>query len=55
MPTFNEEYRDAALRHQIDLRRYSAGVTKRVARLLEEADRDLTRTRGGFGVGKRFD
>jgi len=42
MPTFNEEYRDAALRHQIDLRRYTAGVTKRVARLLEEADRDLT-------------
>ena len=42
MSTFNENYRDAALRHQIDLRRYSAGVTKRVARLLEEADRDLT-------------
>lgn len=40
--TINEAYRDAALRHQIDLRRYTAGLTKRVARLLEEADRDLT-------------
>lgn len=42
MATFNEEYRDAALRHQIDLRRYTAGLNKRIARLLEEADRDLT-------------
>ncbi len=42
MPTMNEVYRDAALRHQVDVRRYSAHVTKRVARLLEEADRDLT-------------
>lgn len=40
--TSNEEYRDAALRHQIGLRRYSAGVTARVARLLEKADKDLT-------------
>lgn len=58
MPTFNEEYRDAALRHQIDLRRYTAGVTKRVARLLEEADRDLTerlRTRLARFEGRDLD
>jgi hypothetical protein len=42
MPTANEEYLDAALRHQIGLRRYSAGLTKRIADLLEKADRDLT-------------
>ncbi|RQP10030.1 MAG: hypothetical protein EAS51_09910 [Microbacteriaceae bacterium] len=42
MPTWNEEYRDAVLRHQIGIRRYSAGLARRVARLLEEADRDLT-------------
>lgn len=41
MPTANEEYRDAVLRHQIGLRRYSAGLTKRIAELLERADRDL--------------
>jgi len=41
MPTANEEYRDAVLRHQIGLRRYSAGLTKRIAELLEKADRDL--------------
>lgn len=58
MPTFNEEYRDAALRHQIDLRRYTAGVTKRVAQLLEEADRDLTerlRTRLARFEGRDLD
>lgn len=42
MPTANDEYRDASLRHQIGLRRYGSGLTKRVARLLEEADRELT-------------
>lgn len=42
MPTANEAYRDAVLRHQIGLRRYSAGLTKRIAELLEKADRDLT-------------
>lgn len=42
MPTANDLYRDAALRHQIGLRRYSAGVAKRIADLLEQADRDLT-------------
>src|SRR5690606_2924333 len=41
MPTANEAYRDAALRHQIGLRRYAAGLTKRIAELLERADRDL--------------
>ena len=42
MPTINEEYRDAAIRHQIGLRRYSAGLATRIARLLEEADAELT-------------
>lgn len=42
MPTANDEYKDASLRHQIGLRRYGSGLTKRVARLLEEADRELT-------------
>jgi hypothetical protein len=58
MSTFNEEYRDAALRHQIDLRRYSAGLNRRVARLLEEADRDLTeklRTRLARFEGRELD
>src|SRR5690606_21027065 len=41
MPTANEAYRDAVLRHQIGLRRYAAGLTKRIAELLERADRDL--------------
>ena len=56
--TANEVYRDAALRHQIDLRRYTAGVTKQVARLLEEADRDLTerlRTRLARFEGRDLD
>lgn len=42
MPNANEEYLDASLRHQIGLRRYSAGLTKRVADLLARADADLT-------------
>ena len=42
MPTANEEYRDAALRHQIGLRRYTAGLNKRIATLLEKADAELT-------------
>lgn len=41
MPTANEEYRDAVLRHQIGLRRYSSGLAKRVADLLARADADL--------------
>jgi hypothetical protein len=40
--TANEIYRDAVLRHQIGLRRYSAGLAKKVAVLLEEADKALT-------------
>jgi hypothetical protein len=39
--TINEVYRDTVLRHQIDLRRYTSGVNKRIAKLLELADRDL--------------
>lgn len=39
--TANEEYRDAALRHQIYLRRYTAGLINRVAAILEQADAEL--------------
>lgn len=42
MATANEEYLDASLRHQIGLRRYGVGLTSRVARLLEQADLELT-------------
>lgn len=42
MPTANEEYLDAALRHQIGLRRYGGGLTKKIALLLEQADKDLS-------------
>ena len=42
MPTANEIYRDSALRHQIGLRRYSGGLNRKVARLLEAADAELT-------------
>ncbi len=41
MATANEELLDATLRHQIGVRRFSSGLTKRVALLLERADRDL--------------
>lgn len=40
--TANEIYRDAVLRHQIGIRRYSSGLAKKVAMLLEKADKDLT-------------
>ena len=40
--TANELYFDAALRHQIGLRRYSAGLNKRIAKLLQDADAELT-------------
>lgn len=40
--TANELYRDAALRHQIGLRRYSSGLMARIANLLEKADAELT-------------
>jgi len=39
--TANDEYLDAELRHQIGLRRYGAGVTKRVRTLLERADLEM--------------
>lgn len=41
MPTANDELRDATLRHQIALRRYTAGLLKRISALLEVADADL--------------
>lgn len=41
MPTANEIYRDAVLRHQIGVRRYTNGLLRQVNRLLEEADADL--------------
>lgn len=42
MPTANEAYLDAALRHQIGLRRYSVGLVKRISRILALADIELT-------------
>ncbi len=42
MATSNDDYLDASLRHQIGLRRYSAGIAQRVADLLARADVDLT-------------
>lgn len=39
--TANELYRDAVLRHQIQLRRYQSGVLRKIAALLQKADRDL--------------
>lgn len=56
--TANEAYRDAALRHAIGLRRYTAGISKRVAALLEKADAELTtllRARLGDFAGKPVD
>lgn len=41
MSTANEDYRDAALRHQIGLRRYTSGVAKKVSTLLAKADAEL--------------
>lgn len=42
MSTANQDLFDAALRHQVALRRYSNTTIRRIKRLLEEADRDLT-------------
>ncbi len=39
--TANQDLFDAALRHQVALRRYSNTTLRRIKRLLEEADRDL--------------
>lgn len=58
MATANDEYRDAALRHQIGLRRYTAGLMRRVAAILEQADADLVtklRARLGRFEGKPID
>ena len=41
MPTSNEEYRDGALRHAVGIRRYTAGLTKRVSDLLAQAEASL--------------
>lgn len=40
--TANELYRDAALRNQINVRRYSAGLSRQINNLLQRADRELT-------------
>ena len=58
MGTSNDEYRDAVLRHQIGVRRFSAGLNKCVAELLEENDRDLVeklRVRLGRFKGQEID
>ncbi len=58
MATSNEEYRDAVLRHQIGVRRFSAGLSKRVAELLEANDRDLVeklRVEQGRFKGQKVD
>ena len=60
MATANEAYFDAALRHQVGIRRFTAGEVAAVQRLLEQADRDLTANlrarlrREGTFVGRRF-
>jgi len=41
MDTANDEYSDAVLRHQIGVRRFSAGLNNRIADLMEANDRDL--------------
>ena len=41
--TANEIYLDAALRHQVDLRRYSSGEIKDIRAVLLQADRELVR------------
>lgn len=40
--TANEIYRDATLRHQIGVRRYTAGLMKEIIELLSKADADLS-------------
>lgn len=42
-PTANERLFDAALRHQVGLRRFASGEVSRVNDLLEQADADLVR------------
>lgn len=43
MPTVNEELFDASVRHQVAVRRFTSGETRRVLALLEATDRDLVR------------
>lgn len=43
MTTINEAYFDAAVRHQVGIRRFTAGQVRRVLELLEKADEDLSR------------
>jgi len=39
----NQEYFDAAIRHQIGIRRFTAGEVKRIIRNIEKADQDLSK------------
>lgn len=41
MPTVNEDLRDAMVRHQVNLQRYSAGVVKKIVELLNDVEEDL--------------
>jgi SPP1 gp7 family putative phage head morphogenesis protein len=41
--TANQAYTDAALRHQVDIRRYTAGEIKQIRKLMLEQDRELVR------------
>lgn len=41
MPTINEEYLDASMRRQVQVRRFTAGQVKQTLQLMEEADRAL--------------
>lgn len=43
MPTVNEELRDAAIRHQIYLTRYTTGVVREMLALLNATDQDIIR------------
>ena len=43
MATANERLFDLALRHQIDLRRFTVGEVKKILRLLEAIDADVTK------------
>ena len=43
MPTVNDELRDAAVRHQIYLTRYSTSVVEKMLALINRADQDIIR------------
>lgn len=43
MPTVNDELRNAAIRHQIYLARYTTGVVNRMLKLLNRTDQDILR------------